>query len=164
MEIAKNCFVIIEYDLRLEDGTFIKGEAGPVSMNFVAGYSQVLPGLEARLMGLSEGTRTELVIPPAEAFGEHDKNQVRTVSFEEFPAGRNLEPGRWGAARHRETNSEYGYFVVAKTGSSVTLDHNHPLAGKALHYRVTVVRVRPASTDELEFLRPCEHEQTPSAQ
>jgi len=164
MEIAKDCFVIIEYDLRLEDGTFIKGERGPASMNFVAGYSQVLPGLEARLMGLSEGTRLEMMVPPAEAFGEHDKNLVRTLSFEEFPAGRNLEPGRWAMARHQETNSEYGYYVVAKTDSSVTLDYNHPLAGKPLHYRVSVVLVRPASADELEFLRPCEYGPQASAE
>lgn len=163
MQIVKDCFVIIEYDLRLEDETFIKGAGGPVSMNFVAGYSQVLPGLEARLMGLSEGARTELVIPPADAFGEHDKNLVRTLSFEDFPAGRNLQPGKWGTGTNRESNAEYGYYVVDKTDSSVTLDYNHPLAGKTLYYRVSVVRVRPASKDELEFIRPCEHGQEPSA-
>ncbi|MEM5789635.1 MAG: FKBP-type peptidyl-prolyl cis-trans isomerase, partial [Syntrophobacteraceae bacterium] len=64
MEIAKDCSVVIEYDLRLEDGTFIKGETGPVSMNFVVGYCQVLPGLESRLLGLSEGTQSDIVVPP----------------------------------------------------------------------------------------------------
>jgi FKBP-type peptidyl-prolyl cis-trans isomerase SlyD len=53
MEIAKDRFVILEYDLRLEDGSCVKGENGPVSMNFIAGYNQILPALEQKLLGHS---------------------------------------------------------------------------------------------------------------
>lgn len=157
MKIAKDSFVVIEYDLRLDDGSYIKGETGPVSMNFVAGYGQLLPGLEKGLLGLPEGAETQLVIPASEAFGEHDENLVRTRTFEEFPAGVQLEAGKWAVARNEGTRTQVGYFVKEKTGSSVTLDYNHPLAGKDLHYRVKVVRVRQALEEELEYLRPCEH-------
>ncbi|MFZ2446712.1 MAG: peptidylprolyl isomerase [Syntrophobacteraceae bacterium] len=162
MQIAKDSFVVIEYDLRLDDGSFVKGDGGPVSMNFVAGYSQVLPGLESRLLGLTAGERADFVIPAREAFGEHDKNLVRTLSFDEFPAGRDLQAGKWAAATNEETKAQYGYFVTEKTHSSVTLDHNHPMVGKDLHYRVKVLLVRPASKEELEYLRPCEHGDSPS--
>jgi FKBP-type peptidyl-prolyl cis-trans isomerase SlyD len=158
MHIAKDCFIIIEYDLRLEDGSFLKGENGPVSMNFVAGYAQVLPGLESRLMGTPEGAETEFAVPAAEAFGEHDPDQVKTLSFDAFPAGRNLRPGTWVSAKNGTTGAEYGYFVIEKTDASVTVDYNHPLAGKDLHYRLKVIKVRPALPEELEFLRPCEHD------
>ncbi len=158
MDITKDCFVIIEYDVRLEDGSFVKGENGPVSMNFVAGYNQVLPGLESRLLGLSEGAEAEFVVPAAEAFGEHDRDQVKTMSPDQFPAGRNLRAGIWVSAKNGQTGAEYGYFVAEKTDSSITIDYNHPLAGKDLHYRLKVTRVRAASDDELEYLRPCEHD------
>ena len=55
MKFAKDSFVVIEYDVRLDDGSFIIGETEPVSMNFVVGYGQLLPGLEKRLLGLSSG-------------------------------------------------------------------------------------------------------------
>jgi FKBP-type peptidyl-prolyl cis-trans isomerase SlyD len=157
IKIAKDSFVVIEYDVRLDDGSFIKGETEPVSMNFVAGYGQLLPGLEKRLLGLSQGAEAQFVIPAPEAFGEHDKNLVRTRTFVEFPAGLQLEPGKWAVAKNEDTQTQFGYFVSEKTASSVTLDYNHPLAGKNLHYRVRIVHVRQALTEELEYLRPCEH-------
>jgi FKBP-type peptidyl-prolyl cis-trans isomerase SlyD len=157
MKIAKDSFVVIEYDLRLEDGSFVKGETGPVSMNFVAGYGQLLPGLEKRLLGLTGGAEAQFVIPASEAFGEHDKNLVRTRTFDEFPGGLQLEPGKWAVAKNEDTQVQFGYFVREKTDSSVTLDYNHPLAGKDLHYRVKIVHVRQALQEELEYLRPCEH-------
>lgn len=162
MKIAKDSFVVIEYDLRLDDGSFIKGETEPVSMNFIAGYGQLLPSLEKRLLGLPQGAETQFVIPASEAFGEHDKDLVRSRTFIEFPAGLHLEPGKWAIAKNEDTQTQFGYFVREKTDSSVTIDYNHPLAGKDLHYRVRIVHVRQALKEELEYLRPCEHAETSS--
>ena len=163
MEIAKDSFVIIEYDLRLEDGSFVKGENGPVSMNFIAGYGQLLPALEQKLLGLEQGTETSIVIPARDAFGEYDRSLLKTRTLAEFPEGRRLEPGKWVMATNEETQSQYSYLVLEKTDSSITLDFNHPLAEKDLHYRVKVVLVRPAQPEELEFLRPCEHGAAPES-
>jgi FKBP-type peptidyl-prolyl cis-trans isomerase SlyD len=157
MDIAKDRVAILEYTVRLDDGSYVKGENGPVSLNFVAGYEQVLPALEARLLGLEQGAEAEFVIPAAEAFGEYDESQVQERTFEVFPEGRTLQAGRWAVATNEETQTQYGYFVRKRTDSSLVLDFNHPLAGKALHYRVKVVHVRDALKEELEYLRPCEH-------
>ncbi len=157
MEVGKDMFVILEYRVRLADGSYVKGENGPVSLNFVAGYEQVLPALEQRLVGLAEGVESAFIIPAAEAFGDYDASQVHVRSFEEFPAGRSLEAGKWIIASNEETQAQYSYFVKAKSEETVTLDLNHPLAGKDLHYQVKIVSVRAALTEELEYLRPCEH-------
>lgn len=157
MQVSKDAFVILEYRVHLDDGSYVKGEDGPVSLNFVAGYQQVLPSLEQRLMGLVEGTTSAFTIPAAEAFGEYDASQVHVRSFEEFPAGRSLKPGKWIIASNDETQAQYSYFVKDRTDQTVTLDFNHPLAGKDLHYQVKIVAVRPALQEELEYLRPCEH-------
>ena len=134
----------------------------PASMNFIAGYGQVLPALEKRLIGLEQGAQAELKIPAREAFGERDEGLVRTMSLSEFPAGRDLEPGRWATAKNEATGAQYSYLVCEKTDSTITMDYNHPLAGKNLNYSVRVVLVRPALADELEFVRPCEHGQAAS--
>jgi FKBP-type peptidyl-prolyl cis-trans isomerase SlyD len=156
MEIVKDHFVVIEYTVRLEDGSYTKGENGPVSLNFVVGYDQVLPALEQRLLGLREGVEVDFVIPAREAFGEHDPGQVRTKTFTEFPEGVRLPMGKWVVATDSQTRSQYTYFVKEKTNEAVVLDFNHPLAGKDLYYHVKVVKVRPAHQEELEYLRPCE--------
>lgn len=157
MEVAKDMSVVIDYRVHLDDGTYVRGEGGPVSLNFVTGYEQVLPALERRLMGLSEGTEIAFIIPASEAFGEYDPSQVQEQSLEEFPEGRNVEEGKWIVATNEQTGAQYGYFVRAKTENTVTMDFNHPLAGKDLHYHVKVASVRAALKDELAYVRPCEH-------
>lgn len=156
MEVGKDMFVIIEYRVQLDDGSYVKGEDGPVSLNFVVGYEQVLPALERNLLGLREGVSARFVIPASEAFGEHDASQVHTRTFEEFPEGLALTRGKWTIATNEETQAQYGYYVAEKTERTVTLDFNHPLAGKALMYEVKVAAVRPALKEELDYLRPCE--------
>ncbi len=162
MQITKNSFVVIEYSLRLDDGWFVKGENAPASMNFIAGYGQILPALENGLIGLEQGAQAELKIPAREGFGDRDEGLVRTMSLSEFPAGRGLEPGRWATAKNEATGAQYSYLVCEKTDSTITVDYNHPLAGKDLNYSLRVVLVRLALADELEYVRPCEHGQAAS--
>ncbi len=156
MEVGKDMFVIIEYRVQLDDGSYVKGENGPVSLNFIVGYEQVLPALEKNLLGLSEGANVRFVIPASQAFGERDASQVYTRTFDEFPEGRALTRGKWIVATNEETRAQYGYYVMEKTEATITLDFNHPLAGKDLIYEVKVAAVRPALKEELEYLRPCE--------
>jgi FKBP-type peptidyl-prolyl cis-trans isomerase SlyD len=156
MRISPNTFVIIEYTVRLADGSYVKGENGPVSLNFIVGYDQILPALEHRLIGLDDGDVTDFVIPAGHAFGEHDPNKVHRRDFSEFPEGRGLQAGKWIIAKNEASQAQYSYFVQDKTDEWVELDFNHPLAGKDLHYHVTVTHVRPATQEEIEYLRPCE--------
>lgn len=159
MEIVKDMFVVLEYTVRLEDGSYVKGEGGPVSLTFVSGYGELLPSLEHRLIGLAEGTEVDLVIPAREAFGEYDRTRVYTKTFEEFPAGRDLEAGKWIKAVNPQNEAQYNYYVKEKTDDALVLDFNHPLAGKDLYYHIKIILVRPALQEELEYLRPCEHNQ-----
>ena len=162
MEITQDSFVVIEYSLSLDDGSFVKGENTPASMNFIVGYGQILPALERQLIGLQEGEEKELKIPACEGFGERDQSLVHIMALCDFPQGRNLEQGRWAIAKNEASGAQYGYYVREKTDSTITVDYNHPLAGRDLYYSVKVVLVRQAFAEELEFLRPCEHGREPS--
>lgn len=158
MEIGKDKFAIVEYTVRLKDGSWVKGDdQSPVSLNFIAGYAQILPALEQRLLGMEQGQEAEFVIPAREAFGPYDEGLVRTRNLLDFPEGRELSAGKWVIATNPDTQAQYSYLVRDKTAESIVLDFNHPLAGKDLFYRVKIVFVRSALEEELEYLRPCEH-------
>lgn len=156
MKISPKTFVIIEYTLRLPDGSYVRGENGPASLNFMVGYNQVLPALEQRLLGLSTGDVREFTIPASQAFGMRDAHLVQRKHFSDFPEGRSLQVGKWVVARNEATQAQYSYYVQNKSDEWVELDFNHPLAGKDLHYHVRVTHVRPATREELDDLRPCE--------
>ncbi len=154
----ENSYVILKYTVRLENGEILKGdpEQGLAHMEFVTGYNQVIPGLERRVIGLSEGDEVEITVNPDEGFGPYDPSLVQEKTFATFPQGKNLEEGRWARATNAEHRVTFGYLVLEKKPDRVILDYNHPLAGKPLIYQVRVEEVREANREELEILRPCE--------
>jgi FKBP-type peptidyl-prolyl cis-trans isomerase SlyD len=159
---SENTYVILKYTVKLENGEIVKGDPakGLAHMEFVTGYNQVIPGLERRLVGLSEGDEAEIIVSPDEGFGRYDPDQIQEKTFAEFPEGKNLEEGRWALATNPQHRVTFGYLVLEKKPDSVVLDYNHPLAGKALVYQVKVEKVREANREELEILRPCEFGET----
>ena len=155
---AENSYVILKYTVKLENGEIVKGDPkeGLAHMEFVTGYNQVIPGLERRLVGLSEGDEAEIIVNPQEGFGPYDPDQIQEKTFAEFPEGKDLEEGRWALATNPKHRVTFGYLVLEKKPDRVVLDYNHPLAGKTLVYQVKVEMVREANQEELEILRPCE--------
>ena len=155
---SENSYVILKYMVTLENGEIVKGdpEEGLAHMEFVTGYNQVIPGLERRVIGLSQGDEAEVTVPPDEGFGQYDPDQIQEKTFTEFPEGKDLEEGRWALATNPQHRVTFGYLVLEKKTDRVVLDYNHPLAGKTLVYQVKVEMVREANREELEILRPCE--------
>jgi FKBP-type peptidyl-prolyl cis-trans isomerase SlyD len=155
---SENTYVTLKYTVKLENGEIVKGdpEQGLAHMEFVTGYNQVIPGLERRLIGLSQGDEVEITVSPDEGFGQYDPGLIREKTYEEFPQGKNLEEGRWALATNPQHRVTFGYLVLEKKPDRIVLDYNHPLAGKTLVYQVKVEMVREANRAELEILRPCE--------
>ncbi len=154
----KGSFVRIRYRLRTDRGEYVRGDPREADaiLEFYTGYRQVLPSLEERLVGRSQGERLRFEIGPGEAFGPYREELIREKSFDEFPEGRSLEPGKWAVARDDRTRAAYGYYVREKRPNSIVLDYNHPLAGRTLMYDLVIEEVRPATQEEKVLLRPCE--------
>jgi len=155
---TENSYVSVKYTVKLENGDIVKGDPqeGLAHMEFVTGYNQVIPGLERRLIGMSQGDRGEISVAPEEGFGPYNPSLIQEKTFKEFPEGRDLQEGCWVRATNPEHRVTFGYLVREKKSDRVVLDYNHPLAGKTLIYQVNVEEVRDASREELEILRPCE--------
>jgi FKBP-type peptidyl-prolyl cis-trans isomerase SlyD len=157
MIIHRDCFVKLAYRLQLNSGEYIRGSANePDILTYIAGYKELLPALENKLLGLKPGDESQFVIPALEAFGLRDPWLVQEFSKKRFPAEADLRPGMAIVPYPCAIEVEFPYRVVEVKDDQVILDQNHPLAGEDLHYAVHILEVRAATPEELELLQNCE--------
>jgi FKBP-type peptidyl-prolyl cis-trans isomerase SlyD len=136
--------VQIEYTLRDDAGTLLDSNAGAPPLTYVHGERQIIPGLEDALAGLHAGDRTQVTVPPEDAYGTVDPKAVTEVRREVLPPEA-LVAGTELQARRRDGGTQL-VTVKEVRESSVLLDLNHPLAGKTLYFDVRIVDVAPPST------------------
>ena len=147
MKIAGGTVVGIDYALHLGDGKVVDASEPGEPLTYLHGGGQIVPGLEAALVGLGAGDKKQVVVAPAEGYGEHDPQGVQEVPRGAFPPGFQPEAGMELTAEGED--SEPVPFVVKELRlESVVIDLNHPLAGKTLHFDVAVRAVRQATEDE----------------
>lgn len=151
MEIAEKTYVEIEYTLTLESGQEIDKSPADQPLGFITGAGQIIPGLEKALMGRAAGDSAKLVVEPEDAYGPVQDNLFQEIPRSQFPGDVEVKPGM-----AFEAQGPQGPFMitVAKVNDndSVTIDLNHPMAGKQLHFDVNVVEVREPTADELTEL------------
>jgi FKBP-type peptidyl-prolyl cis-trans isomerase SlyD len=148
MKIEKGSVVGLEYRLHLGDGEVVDSSEPGEPLTYLHGEGQIVPGLESALEGLEAGTSKQVVVTPADGYGEHDPRGVQEVPREAFPADFAPEPGMQLTAEG--PGGEVVPFSVKEVKpQSVVIDLNHPLAGRTLHFDVTVREVRAATEDEV---------------
>jgi FKBP-type peptidyl-prolyl cis-trans isomerase SlyD len=144
--ITKHKLVSLTYTIRDEDGNDLERIDVPVS--YVQG-TDIGPfeRIESALEGHVAGDVVEVTLPPGEAFGDHDPSLTFTDDIENVPP----EFRRVGAeVEFQNENGDSRLFVVSRIEDNrLTVDGNHPLAGKALLFTVTVVDVRDATPEEI---------------
>ncbi|MGA9524629.1 MAG: peptidylprolyl isomerase [Myxococcaceae bacterium] len=147
MKVGKGSVVGLEYRLHLGDGKVID-ESGEQPLSYLHGQGQIVPGLERELEGMGLGDSKQVVVSPAEGYGNHDPAGVQAVPRTAFPPNAEIQPGTQFAARAPD-GSQVPVTVRDVQGEQVTIDVNHPLAGKTLHFDVKVTSVRQATQEEL---------------
>ncbi len=144
---AENSVVGIEYEVK-EAGSneIVDSNKGAQPLEFVTGKGQIIPGLEKGLEGMSVGESADILVKAADAYGEVNPDAVQTLPIEQFE-GVDLKEGMtlYGQGEDGQTVQ-----VVVKSfdDKEVTIDFNHPLAGKDLMFSVTVMSERDATEDE----------------
>jgi len=149
MTIANNKIVTIHYKLvDAQSGDLIESSKDRPAMAYLHGANNLIPGLETALVGKKVGDEFEVTIAPADAYGEHSANGVHQVPLEEL---KGLEKIEVGMVLTAQTENGPANLQVTEVGETeVTVDANHPLAGKTLIFSVSVEAVRDASAEELE--------------
>jgi FKBP-type peptidyl-prolyl cis-trans isomerase SlyD len=139
--------VSLDYILTVDGGVVDKSEENE-PIQFIQGHGQIIPGLERQLYGMSIGESKKVVVAAAEGYGEPDSDAYAEVPRSEFPPHIPLENGV--ALQLRDQNGDVLDAYIVEVGSdTVRLNFNHPLAGKELHFQVTVVDLRDATDEEL---------------
>jgi len=148
MKIAKGTVVALDYRLHLGDGATVDSSAPGDPLAYIHGEGNIVPGLERALEGLEAGATRQVVVEPLDAYGDHDPRGLQEVPHQAF-GGLLPQPGDEMTARGPE--GEVVPFVVKEIREeTILVDLNHPLAGRTLHFEVTVQEVRQATPEELE--------------
>lgn len=152
MIVRDNTVVQLEYELRLDDGEIIDQSEKENPLEFLQGSGQIVPGLEKELYGMTVGEEKQVVVEPADAYGEYDREDVGKVLRNVFPDNLELVEGLSLWMRDSQSGESYQATVLKLQPESVVLDFNHPLAGEKLHFNVKVVDLRPATSEEIAHM------------
>ena len=147
MAITQNSVVAFHYTVSDEDGVQLDTSSGKAPLTYLHGANNIIKGLESALEGKAAGDSLTVTIPPEEAYGEYHDALVEAVPKSAF--GENeVEVGM-----RFEAQTNQGPISVVVTNienDDVTVDGNHPLAGKILTFEVTVEDIREATQEELD--------------
>lgn len=148
MKIEKNAVVSLTYELSDASGALVEKTADPISY-LHGGYDGIFPAVEEALHGKSVGDKFSVSMEPDDAFGEYEHDLVRVEPRSMFPEEVAVGMQFEGGSEDDEDEDFMLYTVTEITGDEVTVDGNHPLAGKSLVFSGTVTDVRAASAEEL---------------
>ena len=146
--VQDDLVVSLDYALYVDDELLeTTRESKPIE--FIQGVGQIISGLEDALYGMEIGESKRVELAPDQAYGDSDPDGVQKVKQEEFSEEIPLEVGNFLDLRDSEDNILSAQ-ITPKDDDSVTLDFNHPLAGKDLTFEITIVKLRPATEEELD--------------
>jgi FKBP-type peptidyl-prolyl cis-trans isomerase SlyD len=148
MNIEDKTFVAIDYRLSLDSGEEIDRSPDGKPLGFVTGTGRILPGLEKELMGMVAGNSARVTLEAKDAYGEVNKNLLRDVPANEFPKDVEIKEGK--AFRAQSARGPVTITIArVNDDETVTIDLNHPMAGKRLHFELKVVEVREPLAGEI---------------
>ncbi|PIE45051.1 MAG: peptidylprolyl isomerase [Gammaproteobacteria bacterium] len=148
MTISQNSAVFFNYTLTDKDGNVLDQTPEGQSLAYLHGHNNIIPGLEKQLEGKSAGDKLTAIVNPAEAYGEHQPEAIHQVSRQQFQGVDEVEVGMQFHSQ-TENGQMMQISVVNVSDDTITIDANHPLAGKQLHFNVEIIEVRDATEEEI---------------
>lgn len=148
MEISKDKVAILDYVLKDDDGVILD-QSDNGEFAFLAGAGGIIPGLENALNGKKSGDEINVTVAPKDGYGEIDPNGIQEIPKNMFPEDMQIEPEMQFHAE-APSGEMMVLTVVELKDDTIVADSNHALAGKTLHFNVTIIEVRDASKEELD--------------
>jgi peptidylprolyl isomerase len=130
----------IHYTGKLEDGTVFDSSEGREPLEFTIGSGEVIPGFENAVVGMEVGEKKTERIPAEDAYGPYQEEMVLWVERSTLPEGLDPHVGQM-LQMHSEDGTAIPVVVMEISDDGITLDANHPLAGKDLIFEIELVGV-----------------------
>lgn len=146
MKVEAGNTIVVVYDGQLDDHQIFESSDTSGPLEFTVGDGSVMPAFEERLLGMREGESKTFQLAPAEAHGVSDPELIHSVDRSILPNRDQLAIGLILGLTidHEGKKEKVPAMVTAIDGDRVTVDFNHPLAGKTLTYTATVQSIRKA--------------------
>lgn len=147
LSIKQDSVVSFHYTLRDDAGEVIDRSQTGQPLSYLHGHGNLVPGVEKALEGKSAGDKLSIKVAPAEGYGEYSQDLVQQVPRRSLKGIARITPGM-----RLRAQTEVGLRSVTVTrvaGDMVTLDANHPLAGKNLNFDIEISEVREPTEEEL---------------
>lgn len=145
--IQQNKVVTLNYTVKDNDGQVIDTSEGGAPLVYLHGAKNIIAGLENELNGKAVGETFEVTVQPADGYGEYKAELIQQVPRDAFEEVDKLEPGMVFTAQTE--GGPLQIMVTEIADDVVTVDPNHPLAGKVLHFVGSVEEIRDATEEEL---------------
>lgn len=139
LRIGPDKEVTLHFALKLENGDVVDSTFDKQPATFKVGDGNLLPGFEQAIYGLKAGDKRSLSISPEQGFGQGNPQNVQVMPRSQFQ-DMELSEGLL-VIFNDAANAELPGVVKAFDDSQVTIDFNHPLAGKALSFDVEIIAV-----------------------
>ena len=140
LQIQTGTSVTLHFSLALENGHIVDSNFEGNPATFSVGDGNLLPGFESSLFGLEVGDEREFIIPPENAFGQHNTQNVQSVDRGNFDES-DLEIG--SILSFQNGDGELPGVIIALEENLVMVDFNHPLSGKNIVFKVKIVEINP---------------------
>lgn len=147
-KVSKDLVVSMAYTLKIEDELVDEApEDDP--LQFIQGHGHIIPGLEREIDGMAIGDSKHVSVKALDGYGEFSAEDIVELPRTEFPEDFPLEV-EMEVTVEDEDGFEATAFVEEVTADTVTLDFNHPLAGRDLEFDVKIIALRLPTSEELE--------------
>ncbi|HOT43371.1 MAG TPA: peptidylprolyl isomerase [Spirochaetota bacterium] len=148
--VEEGKFVQIQYTGTFDNGEIFDSNVGLEPLEFQIGSGAIIAGLDRGIMGMKIDDEKNITIKPEHGYGDYNNDFVLTVPLAEMQSNFNPEPGMVLSIQ-MENGSLIPARITEVNGETVTLDLNHPLAGKTLHFAVKILAIN----DEAQLESGC---------
>lgn len=153
--VKEGHFVQVDYTGTFPDGTVFDTSEGKQPLEVLAGKGMLIKGFDNALVGMAVGSEKEVDVEPADAYGERQDDLLRKVPRSEIGSDMTPEVGMMIGVK-APTGQVFPATITEVTDDEITIDANHPLAGKKLHFKLKVVATREPTEEDLKKFQPKE--------
>ena len=139
-KVKQGDIVLVDYTGTFENGEVFDSSLGKQPLAVTMGKGQVISGFEKALFEMAEGEEKTITLPPEKAYGDYNKNLIQDVSKENMAENVNLKVGEKLYAVD-SNGFQKEATIVSLNNNTITIDLNHPLAGKTLNFKIKIIEI-----------------------